>query len=147
MWVSPRGIGLQQFLTEVFWYREDIYPSKENGLFQLLRFKPSGLIGGLISTTMKLSTSSPPLTYRIVLKNPFDKNIYVLAVSDSEINIRKHWDYLIKTLIPQTNSTKQSENKTTSTIDFNEELIQFLLTKVESLAQVLFKSFIKSLFI
>lgn len=145
MWVSPRGIGLQQFITEVFWNCEDWFPSKDNELFQLLKYKPTGFLGGLISTTMKLSTSSPPLTYRIVLKNPHDKNVYVLAVSDNEETIKKHWDYLIRNLIPHiqatrasspTNTPKSNSNSSTPDLELDKELIQFVLSKVESLSQV-----------
>jgi hypothetical protein len=143
MWITPRGVGLQKFLSDVLWTIEE--KSKEyNGLFELLKYKPTGLFNGLISTTIKISnlniSASSPLTYRIILKNPFDGNVYVLAVSDNAENIRKHWDYLLYQLIPQITSSKDKvspkSDSNSLNIELDSELIQFLLSKVESLAQV-----------
>lgn len=48
-----------------------------------------------------------PLKYRLILKNAYegDKN-FILAVSDSEEVILKHWDTLLTEIIPHIHSLK-----------------------------------------
>jgi hypothetical protein len=100
-----------------------------------------------------------PLTWRIVIHNPFDNQTYVLAVSDTESVIRKHWKSLLDELIPHIYALKDSpelviedddfvfiEKENSVPIEnprtkynystFEEEVILYLFGKVSSLAQL-----------
>ena len=113
-----------------------------------------------VSTVNPLEGFNPSLTYRIVLYNPYDKTYYVIAVSgitkfqsvelittETEKTIRKHWKYLLEQIIPQINSLKDRKSDLKSSKDDSEtqdqqetpdeEVIQFILSKVNSLAHVI----------
>jgi hypothetical protein len=86
-----------------------------------------------------------PLTYRIVLRNEKDETIFILAVSDDELQIKKHWNQLFCEILPHIFFSFQKEPDSTSSQITPEminhylaedEIFQLLCNKIAALSQV-----------
>eukprot|EP01117_Protostelium_nocturnum_P007953 TRINITY_DN2838_c0_g1_i1.p1 TRINITY_DN2838_c0_g1~~TRINITY_DN2838_c0_g1_i1.p1 ORF type:complete len:1012 (+),score=378.91 TRINITY_DN2838_c0_g1_i1:198-3233(+) len=98
MWITPRT--QQKFGSGALWNTlEEIF------IFKILKQKTTGrgFLDAVISTVQQ-----SPLTFRIVLQNKFDGQSWIIAVSDSEEMIRKHWSFLFESLLPQVKSLRES---------------------------------------
>ncbi|PRP73475.1 hypothetical protein PROFUN_02484 [Planoprotostelium fungivorum] len=91
MWISPRTLSNFPGSGALWNTVEEIY------VFKLLKQKSTGrgFLDAVISTVQ-----SRPLTYRIVMHNKVDGQSWIIAVSDQEDNIRKHWSFLFESLLP-----------------------------------------------
>eukprot|EP01119_Soliformovum_irregulare_P019434 TRINITY_DN6147_c0_g1_i1.p1 TRINITY_DN6147_c0_g1~~TRINITY_DN6147_c0_g1_i1.p1 ORF type:complete len:775 (-),score=207.57 TRINITY_DN6147_c0_g1_i1:598-2922(-) len=145
MWVTPRASG--GYMKGIFWHiLEDCAG------FQILQHKSrGGFFDGVLSTVRNVTPTleKPPLTFRITFFNRYDGVTYILAVSDEEDTIRKHWTHLFDKLLPHVFSLRDCSQEPTFRTEENKmtkdevigasmelEETQFLLSKISSLAQL-----------
>jgi hypothetical protein len=115
MWVLPRIDNYFVLFWEVL---------EENKYFRKLKYKRKGLFMGVVTTVRVINPlDSNPQAFRIVLKKKNNEH-WLLAVADVQETIDKHWHYLVNELLPLTTQIEDDE----------EAVIQFILSKVQSLA-------------
>jgi hypothetical protein len=109
MWIVPRAVIL--YTKGMFWTVVQC-----DGPLQILKQKSTGtFMDGVLSTVrsvnpLNIEKHLPPI-FRLVFNNRFDGNSYVLAASDSEEVILRHWNQVRQVLIPQLFSQRDVQEK------------------------------------
>ena len=114
MWVKPEEILLGNALWVVEFANPYFVLQKRKG-------KGSGLAGLLVGTLDSILDTKPP-AYRILHQLPNSDISYIIAVSNSRMEINVHWKFIEDHLL-----------STLSALDSTEEMLEFVKCKIESL--------------